>query len=133
VNAYKDIFFFVDDNGVEEMHGALYDTEVTAEYSEVLSAEQAVEALRKQLDEVNWKEIGISEVSRISLEYITERETSGWGTWGNDLGNLTILPIWRMELGKTEEERILNRNRIIGVHAVTGELIQNLTGMGNYN
>ena len=133
VNAYKDIFFFVDDNGVEEMHGALYDTEVTVEYSEVLSAEQAVEALRKQLDEVNWKEIGISEVSRISLEYITEREASGWGTWGNDLGSLTILPIWRMELGKTEEERILNRNRIIGVHAVTGELIQNLTGMGNYN
>lgn len=133
VNAYKDIFFFVDDNGVEEMKGAFYDTEVTAEYSEVLSAEQAVEALRKQLDEVNWKEIGISEVSRISLEYITEREASGWGTWGNDLGSLTILPIWRIELGKTEEERILNRNRIIGVHAVTGELIQNLTGMGNYN
>ncbi len=133
VNAYKDIFFFVDDNGVEQMKGAFYDTEVTAEYSEVLSAEQAVEALRKQLDEVNWKEIGISEVSRISLEYITEREASGWGTWGNDLSSLTILPIWRMELGKTEEERILNRNRIIGVHAVTGELIQNLTGMGNYN
>lgn len=133
VNAYKDVFFFVDDNGVEEMNGAFYDTEVTAEYSEVLSAEQAVEALRKQLDEVNWKEIGISEVSRISLEYITVREASGWGTWGNDLSNLTILPIWRMELGKTEEERILNRNRIIGVHAVTGELIQNLTGMGNYN
>ncbi len=46
---------------------------------------------------------------------------------------MTILPIWRMELGRTEEERILNRNRIIGVHAVTGELIQELRGMGNYN
>ena len=46
---------------------------------------------------------------------------------------MKILPIWRMELGKSEEEQILNRNRIIGVHAVTGELIQELTGMGNYN
>ncbi len=124
VNAYNDVFFFVDDNGVEEMKGAFYDTEVAAEYSEVLSAEQAVEALSKQLDAVNWKEIGVSEVSRISLEYITVREASG---------SMKILPIWRMELGKSEEERILNRNRIIGVHAVTGELIQELTGMGNYN
>ena len=81
-------------------------------------------SLRTQIDEVNWKEIGISEVSKISLEYITVKETSG---------EMTILPIWRMELGRTEEERILNRNRIIGVHAVTGELIQELTGMGRYN
>ena len=46
---------------------------------------------------------------------------------------MKVLPIWRMELGKAEEEQILNRNRIIGVHAVTGELIQEVTGMGNYN
>ena len=114
----------MDDNGVEEMKGAFYDTEVTAEYSEVLSAKQAVEALQTQIDEVNWKEIGISEVSKVSLEYVTVKETSG---------EMTIVPIWRMELGRTEEERILNRNRIIGVHAVTGELIQELTGMGRYN
>ena len=123
MNAYKDVFFFVDDNGVEEMKGAFYEAEVSAEYCEVLSAEQAVEALSKQLDAVNWKEIGISEVSVVRLEYVTERTSSG---------DITIVPIWRMELGESEEERILNRNRIFGIHAVTGELIQDFKGMGKY-
>lgn len=124
VNAFKDIYFFVDDNGVEEINGAFYDTEKTEEYTDYLTAEEAVDALAEQLDEVNWKKAGTSEVARIGLEYVTVKDSSG---------RITIVPIWRMELGNSEEERILNRNRILGIHAGTGELVQDFIGMGNYN
>ncbi|MBQ7930162.1 MAG: M56 family metallopeptidase, partial [Clostridia bacterium] len=124
VNAFKDIYFFVDDNGVEKINGAFYDTEKTEEYTDYLTAEEAVDALAEQLDEVNWKEAGTSEVARIGLEYVTVKDSSG---------RITIVPIWRMELGNSEEERILNRNRILGIHAGTGELVQDWIGMGNYN
>ena len=123
VNAFKDIYFFVDDNGVEKINGAFYDTEKTEEYTDYLTAEEAVDALAEQLDEVNWKEAGTSEIARIGLEYVTVKDSSG---------RITIVPIWRMELGNSEEERILNRNRILGIHAGTGELIQDWIGMGRY-
>lgn len=123
VNAFKDIYFFVDDNGVERINGAFYDTEITRKYTDYLTAEEAVDALEEQLPSVNWKEVGTSAVSRIGLEYVTVK---------TDFGSITIVPIWHMELGNSEEERILNRNRILGIHAGTGELVQDYIGMGRY-
>ena len=41
----------------------------------------------------------------------------------SDDGRILITPVWRFLLGKDEDERNFLRQKILGIDAVTGELI----------
>ena len=53
-------------------------------------------------------------ISEITLEYVAII---------SDDGRILITPVWRFLLGKDEDERNFLRQKILGIDAVTGELI----------
>lgn len=58
-------------------------------------------------------------ISEISLEYKVMSNENGY----------VISPIWRFVVGETDEQRLMYRDIIIAVNALTGELIIDAKGM----
>ena len=53
-------------------------------------------------------------ISEITFEYVAIR---------NENYEYTVVPVWRFVIGDDEESRLIARDRIISVNALTGELI----------
>lgn len=127
ITSNNDLRFFVTSNEVFFILGSLYDIEEIPVTEQIISIDAAIATLEKNASLINTSALFIDEicsstipVSEITFEYIVER--------GADF-DYTITPIWRFQIGNTEEERLMYRDRIIAVNALTGDIISERRGI----
>lgn len=118
VTAYNDLYFLVDNDGIEKIYGATYDVEKIELEAPILSAREAVDALASSSTIIKFEEDSIF-VGKIQLEYMAVNAASG---------DTYITPAWRFCIGDTDSEMNVLRDRILAVDAVTGEIIQEERG-----
>lgn len=114
VTAYNDLTFLFDNDGIEKVSGALFSIKETGLDGAILSPEEAVGKLQEQAAFLNFEEAGRVVVSEITLEYVVVISADG---------KILATPVWRFLLGEGGDERNFQRQKILGVDAVTGELI----------
>lgn len=121
-----DLKFFVTQNEVVKMVGTLYDVRELSLEQQIISVEDALAFLKKQASLIDFEFLEISyffedtiPISKITFEYLVLP--------GSD-GRYIVTPIWRFQLGETEEQRNILRDKVIAVNALTGELIAEYRG-----
>ena len=119
VTAYNDLYFLVDDEGIEKVYGAIYSVEETGLEIPILSAKDAIEILADNIALINFEKENSIFVGKITLEYIVINSPSG---------ETYVTPAWRFCIGDTENKRNILRDYILAVDAVTGEIIQEERG-----
>ena len=128
ITADVDLRFFVSENEVIRVVGVLYETEELPFNQKIISAEDAFEILKANAELINVHNLdGITRhyfsntipISEISLEYKVMRNDSAY----------VISPTWRFVVGETDEQRLMYRDIIIAVNALTGEIIIETRGL----
>ncbi len=119
VTAYNDLFFLVDDDGIEKICGTTYDVEEIPLKKPILSVTEAVDILNTNCSLINFEEEDSIFVGKITLEYIVTNSSSG---------ETYISPAWRFYLGDTESQMNFSSDKILAVDAVTGDIIQEERG-----
>ena len=123
ITAYNDLKFLVLNDGVTYLHGALYDIAPVELDEKIISIEDAMKSLENNAPRINdpnnfmgfnYLFDNVIPISEITLEYIVVAD---------DSNNYMIIPAWRFLLGDDAESRLIARDRIIAVNAITGELI----------
>lgn len=114
VTAYNDLSFLFDNNGIEKVSGSLFSVKETGMDGNLISPEEAVEKLREQAAFLSFDEKSHITVTEITLEYVVVISPDG---------KTLVRPVWRFLLGGNEDERYFLRQKILGIDAVTGELI----------
>ena len=123
ITAYNDLKFYVLDSGVTYIHGALYDLKPVAIDSKIISLDDAIAHLQENSSHVNDRNNfmdferlydGVIPISEITFEYVAIR---------NENYEYKVVPVWRFVIGDDEESRLIARDRVISVNALTGELI----------
>ena len=128
ITADVDLRFFVSENEVIRVVGVLYETEELSFNQRIISAEDAFELLNANAELINVHNLdvitrdyfsNIIPISEICLEYKVMRNENGY----------VISPIWRFVVGETDEQRLMYRDVIIAVDALTGEIIIETRGL----
>lgn len=114
VTAYNDLVFLFDYNGIEKVSGSLFSVNETGLEKTLLSPEEAVGKLQEQATFLDFKGESRVAVTEITLEYVVVMSLDG---------KILVTPVWRFLLGENEDERNFQRQKILGIDAVTGELI----------
>lgn len=123
ITAYNDLKFYVLDSGVTYIHGALYDLKPVAIDSKIISLDDAIAHLQENASRVNDRNNfmdfdrlyeDVIPISEITFEYVAIR---------NENYEYKVVPVWRFVIGDDEESRLIARDRVISVNALTGELI----------
>ena len=123
ITAYNDLKFYVLDSGVTHLHGALYDLEPVVTDSKIISLDDAIAYLQKNASHVNdgsnFMDFDrlyddVIPISEITFEYVVVK---------HEKYEYAVVPVWRFVIGDNEESRLIARDRIISVNALTGELI----------
>ena len=127
VIANWDLKFFVTQNEVVKMVGTLYEVQELSLEQQIISMDDALASLEKHASLIDYDFLEISyffeetiPVSKITFEYLVLP--------GSD-GRYIVTPIWRFQLGETEEQRNILRDKVIAVNALTGELIAQYRGV----
>lgn len=126
VTSNNDLRFIVTDNEVFFILGSLYTIEEIPITEQIISVDSAIASLEKNASLISTSALSVDgicsntiPISEITFEYIVER--------GADFDYI-ITPIWRFQIGTTEEERLMYRDRIIAVNALTGDIISERRG-----
>ena len=128
ITADVDLRFLVSENEVIRVTGVLYETEELPFNQKIISAEDAFKLLKTNVELINVHNLDsitrhyfsdTIPISEISLEYKVMRNENGY----------VISPIWRFVVGETDEQRMMYRDIIIAVNAVTGEIIIETRGL----
>ena len=128
ITADVDLRFFVSENEVIRVVGVLYEIKELPFNQKIISAEDAFELLKTNVELINVHNLDsitrhyfsdTIPISEISLEYKVMRNGNGY----------VISPIWRFVVGETDEQRMMYRDIIIAVNAVTGEIIIETRGL----
>lgn len=128
ITADSDMRFFISENEVIRVLGVLYEIEELPFNQKIISAEDAFELLKANVELINVHNLdsitrhyfsNTIPISEISLEYKVMRAENEY----------VISPIWRFVVGKTDEQRLMYRDIIIAVNAVTGEIIIDTRGL----
>lgn len=114
VTTYNDITFLFDNNGIEKVSGSLFSVKETGLDGTILSPEEAVGKLQEQAAFLNFEGESRVAVTEIALEYLVVISPDG---------KILVTPVWRFLLGEDEDGRNFLRQKILGIDAVTGELI----------
>lgn len=114
VTAYNDLVFLFDNDGIEKVTGSLFSVNETGLDQKMLSPEEAVGKLQEQAELLDFEGESHVTVTEITLEYVVVISTDG---------QILVTPFWRLLLGENEDERNFLRQKILGIDAVTGELI----------
>lgn len=114
ITSYNDMRFLIDNDGVEKVTGSLFSARETGLEEIILSPDEAVKRLQEQADFLDFEGESQMAVTEITLEYMVMI---------SDDGKILIIPVWRFLLGDDEDERNFLRQKILGIDAVTGELI----------
>lgn len=119
ITAYNDIYFLVDNNGIQKIFGSIYDIIPKEIQNDYISLQNAIDILESNISEIDFGEKKYINIGRISLEYIVTNSKNG---------EVLISPAWRFEIGRTDDELNLMRDTIIAVDAVSGSIIQGKRG-----
>lgn len=121
ITAYNDMYFYVDDNGIELVVGCLYDVGEEILGTDFISVGDAVKSLKENaaLLTFDYFDENTLSVSAVTLEYVVVNS--------ND-GSAYIRPAWRFIIGENDDQINIYRDRIVAIDAVTGELIQGRRG-----
>lgn len=125
VNAYNDLIFHVDDNGIEKIYGAIYDVQVDETPKEMLTPEEACNILNENIEiisgqnQFDFSSADVVNISQISLEYTVVQKLTG---------EVYVTPAWRFCFGSTEDERNNLREKFLAVDTFTGDIIQEERG-----
>lgn len=114
VTAYNDLAFLFDNDGIERVQGSLFSVNETGLDKKLLSPEEAVGKLEGQAAFLDFEGESHVAVTEIALEYVVVMSPDG---------KIPVTPVWRFRLGEDEDERNFLRQKILGIDAVTGELI----------
>lgn len=117
--SFNDIFFLVDNDGIEKISGAVPSLEEAPMTEKIISLDEAAASLESnkiQLDLDN-----SVAVSKITFEYVAVN---------TDEENTAVVPVWRFLIGASDDEITINRNIIIAVNALTGDVIYSERGVG---
>lgn len=114
ITSYNDVRFLIDNDGIEKVTGSLFSARETGLEEIILSPNEAVKRLQEQADFLDFEGESQMAVTEITLEYMVMI---------SDDGKILITPVWRFLLGDDEDERNFLRQKILGIDAVTGELI----------
>lgn len=114
VTAYNDLAFLFDNDGIEKVSGSLFSVKDTGLDGTILSPDEAAGKLQEQAAYLNFEGAGQVSVSEITLEYVVIISPDG---------KILVTPVWRFLLGGDGDERNFQRQKILGIDAVTGELI----------
>lgn len=114
VTAYNDLAFLFDNNGIEKVSGSLFSVNETGLDKKLLSPEEAVGKLQEQAAFLDFEGESRVTVTEITLEYVVVMTPDG---------KILVTPVWRFQLGEDEDGRNFLRQKILGIDAVTGELI----------
>lgn len=127
ITANYDLRFFVTNNEVTRLIGTLYQLDEIPLDQPIISLDEALSSLTKYSSIIDPDTISIRDlysntipVSEISFEYIVLR--------GYDF-TYTVTPVWRFQIGSDDGQRIMYRDRIIAINALTGELILERRGI----
>ena len=96
------------------MSGSLFSVKETGLDKKLLSSEEAVRKLQEQTALLDFEGESSVTVTEITLEYVVVISPDG---------QILVTPVWRFLLGEDEDERNFLRQKILGIGAVTGELI----------
>jgi len=118
VTAYNDIFFLVDDDGIQEICRSIFSASNPTLDNQIITPQAAVDDLSNNISQVSLSSDAIT-VSKISLEYIVVK---------NLADEPIIVPAWRFLIGATDDQINQNRSLILAVNAISGELIQGERG-----
>lgn len=119
VTAYNDLYFLVDNSGIEKVFGSLYAAEESGLQTPIISLDDALSILSNNISQIVFEESSTMQIGKITLEYLVRKTITEEGY---------ITPIWRFWLGDTDDQMNLMREKILAVDAVTGELIQEERG-----
>jgi len=123
ITTYNDLKFYVLDSGVTYLHGALFDLKSVALDRKIISLEDAIAQLQENASYLTDPRIPfdldslkeeVIPISQITFEYVAIR---------HEKYEYAVVPVWRFVIGNDEESRLIARDRIISVNALTGELI----------
>ena len=114
VTTYNDLSFLFDNDGIEKVSGSLFSVKETGLDKKLLSLEEAVEKLQEQATFLDFEGESSFTVTEIALEYVVVISSDG---------KVLVTPVWRFLLGEDEDKRNFLRQKILGIDAVTGELI----------
>ena len=114
VTAYNNWIFLFDNNGIERVTGSLFSTEEIGLEETILSPDEAVRRLQEQADSIDFEEENQMMVTRVTLEYVVITTPTG---------RILATPVWRFWLGEDDDARSFFGHKILGIDAVTGELI----------
>lgn len=114
VTAYNNWIFLFDNNGIERVTGSLFNMEEIGLEESILSPDEAVKRLQEQAASIDFEEKSHMTVTRVTLEYVVLTTSTG---------KVLATPVWRFKLGKDEDERSYFGHKILGIDAITGELI----------
>lgn len=114
VTAYNNWIFLFDNNGIERVTGALFSVKEIGLEETILSPEEAVERLKEQAVFLKFDGENQAEVTEIALEYVVITSPDG---------KILLTPVWRFLLGGDEDARSFFGHKILGIDAITGELI----------
>lgn len=114
VTTYNNLSFLFDNDGIEKVSGSLFFVKEVGLDQKLLSPEEAVGKLRDQAAFLNFDGVDKVTVAEITLEYVVVTSPDG---------KILAVPVWRFLLGQDEDERRFLRQKILGIDAVTGDLI----------
>jgi hypothetical protein len=114
VTTYNDLALLFDNNGIEKVSGSLFSVNEIGLDKKLLSPEEAVGKLQEQAAFLDFKGESHVTVTEITLEYVVVMSPDG---------KILVTPVWRFQLGEDEDGRNFLRQKILGIDAVTGELI----------
>ena len=113
ITGYNDLLFWVDDNGIQRIAGAVFSIGNSVLEQPILSLDAALDCFADSIAQIYLDSDAIT-VSKITLEYIVIKDLSD---------NPIIVPAWRFLIGETDEEINRNRNVLMAVNAINGDII----------
>lgn len=119
VTGYNDIYFLVDNDGIQKIFGSLFSTEKNQLQEQIISLDSAITSLRDNAAMIDFYEQNTMSIGKITLEYMVTKTLTD---------EATIIPAWRFWIGSSEDQMNLNRGKVIAIDATTGELIQGERG-----
>lgn len=114
VNAYNDTYFLVDQTGIQTFTGAFFDLVKESTIEQVVTLEDAIDVLERELPGTEANEYSDVVIDRITIEYVVIQEEDG---------GVSCFPFWRFYMSYEEYAKRENQNLICGVNMITGEFL----------
>ncbi len=119
ITSYNDIYFLIDNDGIQKIFGSLFSTKKNQLEKQIISLDTAITSLRDNAALIDFYEQNTMSIGKITLEYIVTKTLTD---------EAAIVPAWRFWIGSNEDQMNQNRGKIIAIDATTGELIQGERG-----